>query len=104
MGARPGGAGAGEGDAPDTAVGEFLRHLRDERQLSPHTVKAYGRDLADLSDFLTGYHGTPEWGWDQVDRLTLRSFMGWCHRKGLARRTVARKLSAVRAFFRFLHL
>ncbi len=95
-----------EGRPPDRerAVHDFLRHLADERQLSPHTVTAYRRDLADLTGFLTGYYGTPEWGWDVVDRLTLRSFMGWCHRKGLARRTVARKLSAVRAFFRFLHL
>lgn len=91
-------------DAESRAVADFLRHLEDERQLSPNTVTAYRRDLADLADFLTGYHGTPEWGWDGVDRLTLRSFMGWGHRKGLSRRTVARKLSAARAFFRFLHL
>lgn len=86
------------------AVGDFLRHLADERQLSPHTVDAYATDLSDLQEFLTGYYGTPEWTWGGVDRLTLRSFLGWCRRKGLARRTAARKLSAVRTFFRFLHL
>lgn len=87
-----------------TAVQEFLRHLADERQLSPNTVSAYRRDLTDLSEFLTGYYGTPEWGWGDVDRLTLRSFLGWLDRRGLSRRTAARKLSAVRTFFRFLHL
>lgn len=89
---------------PQGAVGDFLRHLADERQLSEHTVTAYRRDLRDLSEFLTGYWGTPEWRWSNVDRLTLRSFMGWLSRRGLARRTVGRKLSAVRTFFRFLHL
>jgi integrase/recombinase XerC len=84
-------------------VADFLRQLRDERQLSPNTVAAYGKDLADLGAFLTDYTGSGAWSWSGVDRLALRSFMGWCQRKGLARRTVARKLSAVRTFFRFLH-
>jgi integrase/recombinase XerC len=84
-------------------VSDFLRQLRDERQLSPNTVAAYEKDLADLGAFLTDYTGSGAWSWSGVDRLALRSFMGWCQRKGLARRTVARKLSAVRTFFRFLH-
>jgi integrase/recombinase XerC len=83
---------------------DYLRMLADERQLSAHTVAAYRRDLEDLWAFLTDYLGTPDWGWEEVDRLTLRSFMGWCLRRGLSRRTIARKLSAVRGFFRFLHL
>lgn len=80
----------------------YLRHLSDERQLSDHTVKAYRRDLLDLEEFLLGYLGTPEWRWDEVDRLTVRSFLGSLQRRDLARRTIGRKLSAVRTFFRFL--
>lgn len=83
---------------------DYLRMLADERQLSAHTLAAYRRDLQDLRAFLTDYLGTPDWDWDQVDRLGLRSFMGWCLRRGLSRRTIGRKLSAVRGFFRFLHL
>jgi integrase/recombinase XerC len=90
-------------DDPAERVDLFLRHLADERQLSPHTVQAYRRDLKDLSRFLTEYYGTPDWGWHHVDRLTLRSFLGWARRRGLARRTLARKLSAVRTFLGFLH-
>jgi len=90
-------------DDPKPLVEGFLRHLADERGLSPHTVTAYRGDLDDLQGFLTGYYGTPDWGWEHVDRLTLRSFLGWGRRKGLARSTLARKLSAVRTFFRFLH-
>jgi integrase/recombinase XerC len=83
---------------------EFLRHLTDERQLSPHTVSAYTRDLTQLSTFLDDYLGRSDWDWADVDRLALRGFMGRLRRSGNARRTVARKLSAVRTFFRFLHL
>jgi integrase/recombinase XerC len=82
----------------------FLRQIADERQLSANTLRAYQKDLDDLGEFLTSYRGTPEWSWGELDRLTLRAFMGWCQRRGLARRTVARKLSAVRSFYRFLHL
>ena len=88
----------------DAHAAAFLRHLADERQLSPNTVTAYGKDLDDLREFLTGYLGSAEWGWDQVDRLTLRAFLGWCARRRLSRRTVARKLSTTRGFFRYLHL
>ena len=85
-------------------VEAYLKVLTHERQLSVHTVSAYRRDLADLRQFLTEYEGDPDWEWEAVDRLTLRSFLGWSLRRGLSRRTIGRKLSAIRGFFRFLHL
>ncbi len=81
----------------------FLKQAADERQLAPNTVEAYRRDLLDFEEFLTEYHGGGDWTWDGVDRLTLRGFLGWSHRRGLARRSIARKLSAIRTFFRYLH-
>jgi integrase/recombinase XerC len=81
----------------------YLRQIADERQLSANTLRAYQKDLDDLGAFLTSYRGTPDWSWGELDRLALRAFMGWCQRRGLARRTVARKVSAVRSFYRFLH-
>lgn len=86
------------------ALLDFLRHLAEGRRLSENTVRAYRRDLEDLGGFLTDHLGRSDWGWADVDRVTLRSFLGFLRRRGLARRTVARKLSAVRSFLRFLHL
>ncbi len=85
-------------------VADFLRSTADERQLSPNTVSAYRRDLDDFECFLGDYFGRPDWGWNDVDRLALRAFLGACRRRGLSQRTSGRKLSALRAFFRFLHL
>jgi integrase/recombinase XerC len=83
----------------------FISHVRDERQLSPRTVAAYTRDLEEVESFLGGYYGDPDWSWGGVDRLAIRSFMGDCMaRRGLSKRSVARKLSALRALFRFMHL
>ncbi|HEU0015265.1 MAG TPA: tyrosine recombinase XerC [Longimicrobium sp.] len=84
---------------------EFLRYVAHERQLSPQTLRAYADDLREFQDFLDRYYGSPEWGWGGIDRLAIRSWMGDCAtRRGLARSTIARKLSSVRSFFRFLHV
>lgn len=84
---------------------EFIRHVEHERQLSPRTVRAYGDDLREFEEFLTRYYGSGDWSWSGVDRLAIRSFMGDCFtRRALAKRTVARKLSSVRALFRYLHM
>ncbi len=82
---------------------DFLRTLAVGRRLSENTVKAYRRDLRDLHLFLNEYLAFEGWKWADVDRLTLRGFMGWGRRRGLSRRTLGRKLSATRSFFRFLH-
>lgn len=87
---------------PGDPVTEFLGHLRDERQLSPHTLSAYEVDLRQFREFLDAHYGGP-WGWNGVDRLALRAFVGAALERRWSRRTVARKLSAVRSLYRFLH-
>jgi len=88
---------------PHAAVDEYLRHIASGRHLSPNTIAAYRRDLTEFLDYLTGRFGAEDWTWDGVDRLVLRSYLGHLSRRGLARRSIARKLSALRSFFRFLH-
>ncbi len=83
-------------------VEAFLDRLVGVRNLSPHTVAAYRRDLADLESFAGAYLGAADFAWDAVDRGVIRAFLGEAARRGLAPRTVARKLSAARAFFRHL--
>jgi len=83
-------------------IAQFLTFLAKERNDSPHTVKAYGRDLALFAVFGDEYYGGGAWTWAGVDRLAMRSFMGWLQRRRLARRSVARAVSALRTFYRFL--
>ncbi|MDQ8155044.1 MAG: tyrosine recombinase XerC [Gemmatimonadota bacterium] len=82
---------------------DFLTHLAKERDVSPHTVAAYARDLGELQQFLGAHYGDPAWQWGQVDRLTLRAWMAHLARRGLSKRSIARALSAARTFYRFLH-
>ena len=84
-------------------ITDFLEHLEKQRDVSPHTLTAYSRDLAAFTDFLAAHYGADEWGWEGIDRRVIRAFVAHLSRTGLGKRSIARTLSAVRSFFRFLH-
>jgi integrase/recombinase XerC len=83
-------------------VSGFLTHLAKERDVSPNTVIAYGRDLQDFSAFLSSHYGPSPWNWSSIDRLTMRGFLAHLQRRGLGKRSIARTLSAIRSFYRYL--
>ena len=77
----------------------FLRYLSAERQASPHTVRAYRADLDDFCAFCAEA-GAAEV--EAVDVRLIRAYLARLHRRGLDPASVARHLSAVRSWFRFL--
>ena len=82
----------------------FLDWLARERRASPLTVEAYGADLADFLGFLVRHLGAEP---DATALATLRTadFRAWRaarHAAGLAAPTRARRLAALRSFYRFL--
>jgi len=82
------------------ALAAFERHLRAERSLSPHTVRAY---LGDVSSLLDHAHRA---GVQAPDALTATHLRGWLarqHASGAARTTLARRGAAARAFTAFAH-
>lgn len=79
----------------------FLRHLDRERNASPHTVKAYGRDLLQFVAYARRELGREPRA-AEVDHLLLRGFLADLHRRGLQKASAARKLAALRTFFRYL--
>ena len=82
-------------------VAEFLLYLEKEKNQSPHTVKAYSRDLVAFCTFCDRYY-SGRWSWATVDRAGFRGFLGELGRRGLAKRSAARALSAVRSLYRYL--
>jgi len=84
-------------------ISEFVTFLSKERNDSPHTVKAYERDLNAFAAFCQDYYGGP-WSWAGVDRLAVRGFLAAEQQRGLGKRSVGRALSALRTFYRFLNV
>ncbi len=82
-------------------IAEFVAFLAKERNDSPHTVSAYARDVADFAAFCDRFYGGA-WTWTGVDRLAIRGWLGAMEARTLARRSIARALSALRTFYRFL--
>jgi integrase/recombinase XerC len=86
----------------DAALADFLAHLSAERRLSVHTVRSYRTDLGQFLEYCCErLNGLPlaRIGYPQI-----RDFLGMLLRYGYERRTAARKLSAVKSFFRYLAL
>lgn len=77
------------------AIDEFLAHLTHERNASPHTVAAYGRDLGQLAAYLEETRA----GWKTADNVVLRGFLARLHEGRLKKTSVGRKLAAVRSFY-----
>jgi integrase/recombinase XerC len=87
----------------ESHIRAYLRHLRLDENSSPETVRAYGSDLGEFDAFLKQeIGGGREVAPKEVDRLAVRAFLGELHRRQAKRSTVARKLAAVRSFFRYL--
>jgi len=78
-------------------VGRFLTHLRATRNYSPHTLRAYGKDL---ESFVGKY---PELEAGGVERVHVRAFLADLQKEGgLARATILRRMAALRSFIKHL--
>jgi integrase/recombinase XerC len=78
---------------------EFTAYLRDERNLSPHTLRAYEREVAELAAFARELGcASPA----EVHPRTVRAYLARLYERRLARSSTQRALAALRTYFRFL--
>lgn len=78
----------------------YCAHLRNERQVSDHTLQAYRRDLLKVIEFCTSQQIA---GWEALQVQQLRQLVARQHHQGQASRSLARMLSAVRGLYRYLN-
>jgi len=85
-------------------IQQFLRSLETERNLSPFTIDAYRIDLEQFVDFLMSSYPELESGraFESLTKQHIRSFLAYVSQQGLSRKTIGRKLAAIRSFFKFL--
>ncbi|MHB0975846.1 MAG: tyrosine recombinase [Candidatus Aquicultorales bacterium] len=82
----------------DDLIDDFLGYLRAERGLSEKTVEAYASDLGQFLDYIEST-GRPL---ENVDHQALRRYLSYMQTLCYTRRSIARKLSAIKSFFRYL--
>lgn len=78
----------------------FLKYLSAARRLAPNTYnKAYRYDLNTFADFLQKQSIEDL---HHIDKSTVRDYVSWCRKKNLSSRSISRRISTLRGFFRFL--
>jgi integrase/recombinase XerC len=82
------------------AIGKYLEYLRSVKNSSPHTVMNYGKDLEQFVGYLSPPGAAPP-ALSGVTHPMIREFVGHLHDTGLAKSSVARKLAALRSFFKY---
>jgi integrase/recombinase XerD len=87
------------GPSLDLAIQQFLDHLRVERELTPATVEAYGRDLSGFAHFAAGRTIAAA---DTVRSIDVLDFLAHLTERKLSARSQARQVIALRQLFRFL--
>jgi integrase/recombinase XerC len=80
-------------------ITDFLRYLKSEKQLSPHTQQSYLQDLQKLQLFCKEARITTI---TQIDTQHIRQLVAYFHRQGLSGRSLQRVLSGIRTFFNYL--
>lgn len=83
----------------DSGTEHYLRHLRVERQASPHTVSSYARDLQAVSAS-AAERGIADWM--ALEAKDVRAIIAAQHREGISGRSLARRLSAIRGLYNHL--
>src|SRR5664279_2218874 len=79
----------------EKAVAPFIRSLQ-ERNASPHTIKAYRTDLAQFADYVG-----PQ-SWRDIDHVLIRGYLSSLYERGLSKTSVARALAALRSLYKWL--
>ncbi len=86
------------------AIDNYLCYLRDARNASPHTLKNYQSDLEQFVFYLTPPGGSRAGGTpalEKIDHRIIREFLAHLHDQRLEKSSIARKLAALRSFFKF---
>jgi integrase/recombinase XerC len=86
-------------------IGDFLDYLTYERNVSPNTIDAYRSDLESFVTFLCNDYltlGRDQLDFARVDHLSVRSYLAHLGKRKLTRSSMARHLSAMRSFFKYM--
>ena len=82
---------------------EFLSYLKMERGFSDYTIKSYGNDLNIFADYCSYKFPNEHSSVDLIDTKTLNHFKGREMEKGFSAKTINRRMSSIKSFFKYLY-
>lgn len=84
-------------------LSKYLKYLDIERNASPHTITSYGNDISQFLTFCSQHFEKDEdaVSLEEIDRLTIRLWLGELAENDMGKSTIARKVAAVRSFFKY---
>lgn len=85
----------------DKSVASFLNYLTVEKNCSPLTVSNYRRDIQVFTAYMSD-KGYSNFAWPSLTVLQIRGYLAYMSDKNFARRTIARRISALRSFYKYL--
>ena len=80
---------------------KFMVFLRVEKNASFYTLTSYKTDLNQFIDFLSSHFDSEKFSIVQIDRLAIRLWLGELSEQGLTQNSIARKVAALRSFFKY---
>ena len=80
----------------------FLMYLKIEKNASSNTINGYSTDIIQFIDFLQEDKGIKETQLGNVDYTIIREYLGILYKNNYSRKTIIRKLAAIRSFFKFM--
>lgn len=86
----------------DQYIRSFIKYIALERRYSEHTIQSYTTDLKQFESFLKKYFDTDKVDWNKTDKNAVRLFMNDLVVSNISRRSVARKLAALKSFYKFM--
>src|SRR5207237_9923248 len=80
-------------------LSSYMNHLSAEKNASPYTLRNYRREIGEFLEFCKGKQIS---AWDRVDKEVVRDYLAWLNSENYAKASVARRLSELRSFCRYL--
>ncbi len=84
-------------------ITSFLDYLKFEKNYSSNTVSSYEDDLLQLHSFFIKHFASEKYQLKSIDNLTIRLFLGDLIENGISKKSIARKLSSVRSFYKYMY-
>ena len=86
----------------DNAIGQFIDYCRVEKNYSEKTIETYYTALNQFEEYISLMH-SPDTAIEEISKEEVNYFLGWLHDKGMKKRSIKLKISAIKSFFKFCY-